>query len=60
MAIATAILYLVGVVGVVSMWRGLWQLMDIYLWPDHPKRSNWASFVIGLVLVVIVLAVLNP
>lgn len=60
MPITTLILYLVAVVAVVSMWRGLWQLMDIYLWPDNPKRSNWASFIIGFVLILIVLAIINP
>jgi hypothetical protein len=60
MAVANIILYLVAVVAVVAMWRGLWQLMDIYLWPNNPKRSNWASFIIGFVLIVIVLAILAP
>jgi hypothetical protein len=60
MPIVTVILYLVGVVGVVSMWRGLWQLMDIYLWPDNPKRSNWTSFIVGFILIVTVLAIINP
>ena len=60
MPITTLILYVVAVVAVVSMWRGLWQLMDIYLWPNNPKRSNWASFIIGLRLIIIVLALINP
>lgn len=60
MAMATLVLFLVGVVAVVAMWRGLWQLMDIYLWPNNPKRSNWASFIIGFVLIVIVAALINP
>ncbi len=60
MAAVTLILYLVAVVAVVAMWRGLWQLLDIYLWPNNPKRSNWASFIIGFVLIVVVLAIVNP
>ncbi len=60
MAIVNMVLYLVAVIAVVSMWRGLWQLMDIYLWPNNPKRSNWASFIIGLVLILVVLAIINP
>jgi hypothetical protein len=58
--IVTVILYLVGIVGVVAMWRGLWQLMDIYLWPNNPKRSNWASLMIGFIVIVTVLAIVNP
>jgi hypothetical protein len=56
MNVASLLLYLVAVVAVVAMWRGLWGLMDIYLWPDNPKRSNWASFIIGFVTIVVVLA----
>jgi hypothetical protein len=59
-ALANLLLYLVAIIGVVAMWRGLWQLMDIYLWPENPKRSNWASFIIGFVLIVVVLAIINP
>ncbi|MCW4045298.1 MAG: hypothetical protein NWE94_07275 [Candidatus Bathyarchaeota archaeon] len=61
MAIANLLLYLVGVVAVVAMWRGLWGLMDIYLWPKNPKRSNnWASFIIGFGLIATVLALVAP
>ncbi len=60
MAIGNLVLYLVAVVAVVAMWRGLWQLLDIYLWPNNPKRSNWASFIVGFVLIVVVLAIVNP
>ena len=54
MAIVNFLLYLVAVVGVVAMWRGLWGLMDLYLWPSNPKRSNWVSFTAGFILMVIV------
>jgi hypothetical protein len=60
MPIVNLVLYVVAVVAVVAMWRGLWQLMDIYLWPNNPKRSNWASFIIGFVLILVVLALINP
>ncbi|HLC00690.1 MAG TPA: hypothetical protein VJL33_05180 [Candidatus Bathyarchaeia archaeon] len=60
MALTTLVLYLVAVVAVVAMWRGLWGLMDIYLWPNNPKRSNAASFVIGFVALVAVLAYVSP
>ncbi len=60
MTIANLFLYLIGVVAVVAMWRGLWGLMDIYLWPNNPKRSNWASFIIGFALIAVVLALVTP
>jgi len=53
------LLWFIAVIAVVSMWRGLWQLMDIYLWPNNPKRSNWASFIIGLVVLAIALAFIS-
>jgi hypothetical protein len=60
LSVVTLILYVVAVVAVVAMWRGLWQLMDIYLWPENPKRSNWASFITGFILIIIVLVLINP
>lgn len=60
MAIANLIIYLVAVVAVVMMWRGLWGLMDIYLWPNNPKRSNWVSFIVGFVMIVTVLVLIAP
>jgi len=48
MIVTNLLLYLVAVVAIVAMWRGLWGLMDIYLWPNNPKRSNWVSFIIRL------------
>lgn len=58
MFIVNLILYLIAVVAVVAMWRGLWGLMDMYLWPNNPKRSNWASFVLGFITIAIVLAII--
>ena len=60
MAVANLIFYVVAVVAVVMMWRGLWGLMDIYLWPNNPKRSNWVSFFIGFIIIVTVLAFIAP
>ena len=60
MPVANLILYLVAVVAVVAMWRALWQLMDIYLWPENPKRSNFASFIIGFAIIVVVLYLIKP
>jgi hypothetical protein len=59
MTIANLFLYLIAVVAIVAMWRGLWGLMDIYLWPNNPKRSNWVSFIIGFITIVVVLALVT-
>jgi hypothetical protein len=58
LAVETVVLYLIAVVAVVAMWRGLWGLMDIYLWPNNPKMSNWVSFIVGFVALVFLFAVL--
>jgi len=55
-AVAMILLYLVAVVAVVMMWRGLWGLLDEYVWPKNPRRSYWLTFVVGFVLIVTVLA----
>jgi hypothetical protein len=57
-AFQAPLLYLVAVVAVVMMWRGLWGLLDIYLWPQNPKRSNWVSFIAGFILICIILFLL--
>jgi len=33
---------------VISFWRGVWGLLDLYLFPDNLELSFWSSIVIGL------------
>ena len=56
MAAVTMLLYLVAVVAVVMMWRGLWGLLDEYVLPKNPRLSYWSTFIVGFVLIVAVLA----
>lgn len=58
MAIFAPLVYLLAVVAVVMMWRGLWGLLDLYLWPENPKRSNLVSFIVGFVLICVLLFLL--
>lgn len=37
---------------VVSFWRGVWGLMDTYLFPNDYLVSLWVSLVIGLVILI--------
>ncbi len=37
---------------VISFWRGVWQLMDIYLLPSNPTASYVISIILGLVILV--------
>ncbi len=38
------------VASVVMVWRGLWNLMDTYLFPGSPILSNIISIILGLFL----------
>lgn len=35
---------------VISFWRGVWGLMDEYLFPGNYKLSLWISVVLGIVI----------
>lgn len=36
--------------GIVMVWRGIWGLMDVYLFPGNPTLSYALSIAIGLVI----------
>ncbi len=38
---------------VVSFWRGIWGLMDEYLFPENYELSLWASVFIGLAILLL-------
>ncbi len=50
------LVYLVAIVGVVMMWRGLWGLFDEYLWPNKPKLSYWTTFLAGFAVLIALFA----
>lgn len=35
---------------IVSFWRGVWGLMDIYLFPNNYILSLWISLLLGVLL----------
>ena len=35
---------------VVSFWRGVWQLSDLYLFPNNYLLSNLVSLIIGIII----------
>ena len=35
---------------IVSFWRGVWQLSDLYLFPDNPLLSNLISLTVGVLI----------
>jgi len=39
-------------IAVVSFWRGVWELLDIHLFPNNRELSLWVSLVIGVVILI--------
>ncbi len=37
---------------VISFWRGVWGLMDEYLFPENYKLSLWISLISGIVILI--------
>lgn len=38
---------------VVMFWRGMWGLLDLYLFPDNPAISYITSLIVGFVILII-------
>ena len=38
---------------VVSFWRGVWGLMDTYLFPNNYQLSLWVSLIIGIAILIL-------
>lgn len=41
------------VTGVVLVWRGIWNMLDVYLFPDQPALSSGLSILAGLILLLV-------
>ncbi|MBR9706638.1 hypothetical protein GOV14_06400 [Candidatus Pacearchaeota archaeon] len=37
---------------VISFWRGIWGLWDIYVFPKNIALSLWASTLVGLIILI--------
>lgn len=48
MRLKIVIIALVIVAAIVCIWRGLWGLQDIYLFPNNPALSLMVSIIIGI------------
>ena len=44
---------LIIVIAVVGIWRGVWMLTDIYLFPKNDTVSAMASLVIGVIILTV-------
>lgn len=45
---------LVLAVAIILFWRGVWQLADMFFFPESPGLSNFLSLVLGLAVIYIV------
>lgn len=50
--------FLVGA-GIIMFWRGIWNLADHYLFPDHSNISAFASLFIGAGLMILTRSFVN-
>jgi hypothetical protein len=41
------------VVGIVAVWRGVWHLLDSYLFPSNPLISSLVSLSLGIVILLL-------
>lgn len=41
---------------IIAFWRGIWGLMDLYLFPDNYSLSLLTSAIIGLLIIVVITA----
>jgi cytochrome b561 len=48
------IMWSVGItVAIVALWRGVWMLFDVYMFPSMPVLSAFTSIVIGITMIAV-------
>jgi len=56
-------LYILGLIlffiGIVFLWRGLWNLIDAFFIPNNILLSNLISIAIGFIIVYVILLIYN-
>jgi len=40
-------------ISVISIWRGIWMLLDIYLLPNNPATSATIPLVLGIIILLV-------
>ncbi|CAG9785789.1 unnamed protein product [Diatraea saccharalis] len=45
--------HLISFVATVNVWRGFWGMLDVYLFPESPKFSNWCTHIVSIVLLML-------
>ena len=55
-----AVLIIISSFAIISFWRGVWGLMDMYMYPQDKLLSFSISVLIGLVVVFLIAAYRGP
>jgi hypothetical protein len=42
---------LIEIIGVILIWRGVWGVLDIYLFPNNPLVNYLVCIIIGFILI---------
>ena len=40
-------------IGIIMIWRGVWDLLEIYVFPDNPLASNLICVIIWIIILLI-------
>ncbi|PJA48729.1 MAG: hypothetical protein CO170_01845 [candidate division SR1 bacterium CG_4_9_14_3_um_filter_40_9] len=51
----SSIPFLITIIGVIMVWRGIWNLLDHYFFPHNRLLSNIGTIIMGIILIVILL-----
>ena len=46
------IITLIIMFGIISFWRGIWGLMDIFLFPNNEFLSYFSAFLLGFLILI--------
>ena len=46
------VIIFLGTIGIIAIWRGIWNLIDLYLFPENLLLSQIISIIIGLFILI--------
>lgn len=46
--------YIIIAIGIIFVWRGIWGLADIYIFPESPALSFIASIITGIIILLLI------
>ena len=46
---------IVACLGNIALWRGIWVLCDLYIWPENKEWSSWTTHGLGMAVLMLTL-----